>query len=81
MHIHMESLRYMPYLLLCVCVPHDFLYSRIVSIQQYIVFKIVYYRGLNNYRYYFGVPYYTYSLMGPKTLFYVLRPLYCARSR
>ena len=37
------------------------------------------YRGLNSYLYYFGVPYYNYSLMGPNTLFELLRPLYyCA---
>ena len=29
-----------------------------------------YYRGLNNYQYYFlGVPYYNYSIIYPKTLF------------
>ena len=28
-----------------------------------------YYRGLNNYHYYFGVPYYNYNIKGPKTLF------------
>ena len=27
------------------------------------------YRAVNNYQYYFGVPYYKYSIMGPKTLF------------
>ena len=34
--------------------------------------------ALNNYPYYVfrGVPYYTYSIMGPETLFYLLRPLY-----
>ena len=33
-----------------------------------------YYRGLTNCLYYLGVPYYNYSIMGPKTLFYLVRP-------
>ena len=32
------------------------------------------YRGLNSYLYYFGVPGYNHSIMGPQTLF----DLYCA---
>ena len=35
-----------------------------------------YSRGLENYLYYFGVPYYNYGIMGPKTLFSLLRSLY-----
>ena len=38
--------------------------------------KIVTDRGLNDHLYYFGVPYYSYSRIYPKTLFYLLRPLY-----
>ena len=33
------------------------------------------YRAVNNYQYYFGVPYYKYSIMGPKTLFQLLKPI------
>ena len=32
------------------------------------------YRGLNNYLYYFGVPYYNYSIAGPKPYF-ILTPI------
>ena len=32
----------------------------------------VYYRDLNNYQFYFGAPYCSYSIMGPKTLYILL---------
>ena len=39
------------------------------------------FRGLNNYLYYLGLPYYNYSYNGPKAIFLLLRPLsYKARS-
>ena len=39
--------------------------------------RVLWYRGLKNYQYYFrGFLNYSYSIMGPKTLFQLLRPLY-----
>ena len=31
--------------------------------------SLAYYRGLNNYQYSFGIPYFNYSIRGPKTRF------------
>ena len=43
--------------------------SRAAEFEQYPELSQLYYRGLNHYQYYFGVPYYNDSIMGPKTLF------------